>query len=313
MPFRIFPVRVVRVTPLSPSFVRVTLGGESLRDFADNGFDQRFKLILPLPGRGVADLPTTADWYAQWRALPTERQNPIRTYTVRAVRTPSAGTLEPGVRTDGRPHQAQPAEVDFDVALHGVTGPASKWAGEVQPGDELAVYGPDALYGGVHGGIDFHPPAVLGSVLLAGDETAVPAIAGILERLPADAQGVALLEVPVSGDRFPIAAPAGMQVTWLPRDGAAHGVRLIEAVRAAAERMLPVPVGAGASTLEDVDVDQQLLWEVPEAVPDGRYAWLAGEAGVIKTLRRALVTEYGLDRRSVAFMGYWRQGKAEGA
>ncbi|NUO59900.1 MAG: siderophore-interacting protein [Hamadaea sp.] len=294
MPFRLFPVRVVRVTPLSPSFVRVTLGGESLRDFADNGYDQRFKLILPLPGRGVRDLPVTADWYAQWRALPAERQNPIRTYTVRAVRT-------------------EAAEVDFDVALHGVTGPASRWASEVKPGDELAVYGPDASYGGVHGGIDFHPPAVLGSVLLAGDETAVPAIAGILERLPADAQGVALMEVPVSSDHLPIAAPAGVTVTWLPRDGAAHGVRLIAAVRAAAERMLPVPVGAGASTLEDVDVDQQLLWEVPEVVPDGRYAWLAGEAGVIKTLRRALVTEYGLDRGSVAFMGYWRQGKAEGA
>ncbi|MEV6969382.1 siderophore-interacting protein [Hamadaea sp. NPDC051192] len=293
-PFRIFPVRVARVTPLSPSFVRVTLAGESLRDFADNGYDQRFKLLLPLPGRGVSDLPTTGDWYAQWRALPTERQNPIRTYTVRAVRT-------------------EPAEVDFDVALHGVTGPASKWASEVQPGDELAVYGPDARYDGVHGGIDFHPPAVLGSVLLAGDETAVPAIAGILERLPADAQGVALMEVPVSGDHFPIAAPAGVTVTWLPRDGQTHGVRLIEAVRAAAERMLPVPVGANASTLEDVDVDQQLLWEVPETVPDGRYAWLAGEAAVIKTLRRALVTEYGLDRGSVAFMGYWRQGKAEGA
>ncbi|NUR52616.1 MAG: siderophore-interacting protein [Hamadaea sp.] len=294
MPFRLFPVRVVRVTPLSPSFVRVTLGGESLRDFADNGYDQRFKLILPLPGRGVRDLPVTADWYAQWRALPAERQNPIRTYTVRAVRT-------------------EAAEVDFDVALHGVTGPASRWASEVKPGDELAVYGPDASYGGVHGGIDFHPPAVLGSVLLAGDETAVPAIAGILERLPADAQGVALMEVPVCGDHLPIAAPAGVTVTWLPRDGAAHGVRLIAAVRAAAERMLPVPVGAGASTLEDVDVDQQLLWEVPEVVPDGRYAWLAGEAGVIKTLRRALVTDYGLDRGSVAFMGYWRQGKAEGA
>jgi NADPH-dependent ferric siderophore reductase len=292
-PFRIFPVHVVRVIPLSPSFVRVTLGGDALRGFADNGYDQRFKLILPLPGRGMRDLPTTGDWYAQWRARPAERQNPIRTYTVRAVRRDSA-------------------EVDFDVARHGVTGPASRWAGEVQPGDELAVYGPDAAYDGVHGGIDFHPPGVLGPVLLAGDETAVPAIAGILERLPADARGVALMEVPVSGDEFPIAAPDKVTLTWLPRDGEAHGVRLIAAVRAAAEWLLPRPDGGNASTLEDVDVDRQLLWEVPEAVPDGRYAWLAGEAAVIRTLRRALVTEYGLDRGSVAFMGYWRQGNSEG-
>lgn len=41
------------------------------------------------------------------------------------------------------------------------------------------------------------------------------------------------------------------------------------------------------------------------------YAWFAGEAGVIKTLRRHLVTHRGVDRKSVAFMGYWRRGRAE--
>jgi NADPH-dependent ferric siderophore reductase len=292
--WRIFAARVAGARPLSPSFARITLTGPELRDFADNGYDQRFKLILPLSGRGVRDLPTTIDWYAQWRALPAQRQNPIRTYTVRSVRQ-------------------ELGEVDFDVALHGVAGPASRWAESVRPGDELAVYGPDARHDGVHGGIDFHPPSALGRVLLAGDETAAPAVAAILERLPADARGEALLEVPVSGDRLPTAGPAGITVTWLPRDGAPHGQRLIEAVRAAAQRLLPVPVGAPSTTaLADVDVDAGLLWEVPEAVPDGCYAWLAGEAGVIKTLRRALVTEYGMDRGSVAFMGYWRRGRSEG-
>jgi len=41
------------------------------------------------------------------------------------------------------------------------------------------------------------------------------------------------------------------------------------------------------------------------------YAWLVGEAGVIRTPRRRLVTECGVDRRAVAFMGYWRLGRAE--
>ena len=42
------------------------------------------------------------------------------------------------------------------------------------------------------------------------------------------------------------------------------------------------------------------------------YAWLAGEAGVIKTLRRHLVVDLGWDRRAVAFMGYWRRpGRGE--
>jgi NADPH-dependent ferric siderophore reductase len=63
--------------------------------------------------------------------------------------------------------------------------------------------------------------------------------------------------------------------------------------------------------VEDVDVDRELLWDVPESAQDGVYAWLAGEAGVIRTLRRYLVTERGMDRRSVAFMGYWRLGRAD--
>ncbi|NUT34869.1 MAG: siderophore-interacting protein [Hamadaea sp.] len=295
MSWRIFFVEVARVAPLSPSFVRITLTGPDLGDFADNGYDQRFKLILPLPGRGVADLPTTGDWYTDWRALPDERRNPIRTYTVRHVRR--------ALR-----------EVDIDVALHGDIGPATRWAAAVRPGDALAVYGPDATFDGDHGGIDFHAPDHMDIVLLAGDETAAPGIAGILERLPADARGTALIEVPATGDALPIAAPAGVTVRWLARDGAPHGSLLVDAVRAAVRQLVPVAVGgSGPAELEDVDIDAELLWEAPVAVPDGCYAWLAGEAAVIKTLRRMLVGEYGMDRRSVAFMGYWRLGRTEDA
>jgi NADPH-dependent ferric siderophore reductase len=41
---------------------------------------------------------------------------------------------------------------------------------------------------------------------------------------------------------------------------------------------------------------------------------LAGESGVIGRLGRRLVVvvERGLDRRSVAFLRYWRLGRAEG-
>ena len=41
------------------------------------------------------------------------------------------------------------------------------------------------------------------------------------------------------------------------------------------------------------------------------YAWMAGEAAAVKALRRAVVTDRGVDRRQVAFMGYWRRGQAE--
>ncbi|WP_283134470.1 siderophore-interacting protein [Rhizohabitans arisaemae] len=307
-PWRVFPVEVRAARRLSPSFLRVTFTGEDLDSFADNGFDQRFKLILPLPGRGTADFPTGPDWYARWRELPPERTNPIRTYTVRAVRH-------------------EPREVDVDFVVHGddgpgphpevphhEPGPALSWAVAAQPGERAAFFGPDARHEGSQGGLEFRPPEDAGSVLLAGDETAVPAIVSILERLPADVFGAALMEVPCAGDVLPVKAPAGVRVRWLPRDGAEHGSRLIPAVQAEVAGLAPASPAPGAQALAEPDVEEdgKALWEVPDIVASpsrSPYVWLAGEAGVIKTLRRLLVGEVGLDRRSVAFMGYWRLGR----
>ncbi|NNU26347.1 siderophore-interacting protein [Isoptericola sediminis] len=304
-----FDVEVLRVTRLCPSFVRITFTGEDLHEFADNGRDQRIKFLLPAPCGGWEYLDRqNPDWFTSWRALPEERRNPLRTYTVRAVR--------PARR-----------EVDVDIVLHGDTGPASRWANGARPGSPLVILGPNAAYdGGPHGGREFAPPSSSHALLLAGDETAVPAIASICESLPADAVGEVFLEVPHAEDRWTLAAPAGVRVTWLPRDGAEHGDVLVPAVQDAADRLLamgvrPTADGAAATPsaeLADVDVDTDLLWEVPVDA-DGRplaqdtvlYAWLAGEAGVIKTLRRYLVRTKGVDRRSVAFMGYWRRGRSE--
>lgn len=305
-PFRAFDVHVRRVVALSPSFVRVTFAGDSLDRFADNGFDQRIKLFLPLPGRDPLRLPDTDDWYAHWRSLPEEDRHPIRTYTVRAVRQAAR-------------------EIDVDMVRHEDGGPAARWVASARPGAPMTVLGPDAHFRGQHGGVDFVPPVRTGCLLLAGDETAVPAIASILERLPATARGEAVLEVPTAGDVLPLTAPDGVVVRWLARDGAPHGTSLVPAVQEAADRLLAGSAGRTCSgmcaahhPLEDVDVDARLLWEVPVdsagaplAACLDLYAWLAGEAGVIKALRRHLVGERGVSRKAVAFMGYWRQGRAE--
>lgn len=291
-PFRMFDVRVDRLERLSPSFLRVTFTGEDLHLFADNGFDQRLKLILPLPGHGLAHLPTGPDWYPRWRQLGDDRRNPMRTYTARTVR-PEA------------------AEVDVDVVMHPDGGPVARWAEQVRPGDVAALYGPDSRYPERHGGLEFHPPAGTGCVLIAGDETAVPAICAVLERLPAHLAGEVFMEVPCSDDVLPVETAASVKITWLPRNGGERGAELLPAVKTAADRLLPpLPV---PDTFDDVDVDADELWEVPQEVTDHGplYAWLAGEAGVIKALRRHLVAERGLDRRAVAFMGYWRNGRSE--
>ncbi|MET7376759.1 siderophore-interacting protein [Micromonospora arida] len=291
-PWRVFAVTVSAVRRLSPSFTRVTFTGADLDRFADNGYDQRIKLALPLPGQDRATLPDGADWYATWRALPEHLRNPIRTYTVRAV----------------RPHLA---EVDVDLVLHGDSGPATRWARRAGIGDEIALVGPDAGFDGNHGGVEFRPSAG-GTLLLAGDETAVPAISNICERLPLDARGTVVLEVPDAADVLPLLAPPGVEVRWLARGADGYGSRLVPAVVEAAGKLLAPGASTAAQPVPDVDVDTEILWEVPEQVTSAPlYAWLAGEAGVIRHLRRHLVAERGLDRRAVAFMGYWRLGHAD--
>ncbi|MDR5701824.1 siderophore-interacting protein [Agromyces aerolatus] len=304
--YRSFRTSVARVVRMSPHFTRVTFAGDELAEFGTAGLDQRVKVVLPIAGRGFIDFPDGEDWYQAWRELPAERRNTFRTYTVRAV------------RPDDR-------EVDIDFALHGDLGPASAWAMSAAPGDEIVLIGPDELSPGRALGIDFRPGTV-DTVLLAGDETAAPAICAILEQLPAEATGVAMIEVPTADDRLAVRAPAGVEVRWLARSSAdvVHGERLIPAVRdwvartCCAQGCLPgAPTPADAvyalDAAERADLDDAPLWDVPEGVSlDGDcYAWLAGEASVIKTLRRFLVREAGMDRRQVAFMGYWRRGRAE--
>ncbi|MDP5182305.1 siderophore-interacting protein [Blastococcus sp. BMG 814] len=299
--YRTFPVRVARVQRLSPSFLRVTFTGPEMDDLTSNGRDQRIKIMLPLPGRGILDCPAGDDWYGAWRLLPAERRIPIRTYTVRALRP-------------------EHREVDVDFVLHGATGPASAWAEQAGPGDEVVLVAPNARFPGETGGFEWRPPADASCLLIAGDETAVPAICAIVEGLPAGRRAKVLLEVPTAGDVLNVAAPAGVEIAWLPRrpaDGAPaapRGQLLTGAVLAAVRELGDLITPSPAPDLADVDVDAGILWEVPAegtaaAGSSGVYAWLAGEAGVVKGLRRHLVQEAGVDRRSVAFMGYWREGR----
>jgi len=214
--------------------------------------------------------------------------------------------------------RSEQREVDVDFVLHGATGPASAWAESAAVGDEVVLIGPNARFPGPTGGFEWHPPVDASCLLIAGDETAVPAVCTIVESLSAGRRARVLLEVPEAGDALEVAAPAGVEITWLPRSTGAgapapRGSLLTAAVVQAAARLGDV-LGPSPAPLEDVDVDSGILWEVPSeaTVParsSGVYAWLAGEAGVVKGLRRHLVQEVGVDRRSIAFMGYWREGR----
>ena len=205
-------------------------------------------------------------------------------------------------------------EVDIDFVWHGIddqSGPAAIWLADAAVGDRVVIIGPDArsVYSAV--GMDWRPGDA-NEILLAGDETAVPAICGILESLPEGVRAHAFIQVPTAQDALPVAHNATTALTWLARDSDPRS--LDDAVRGwlASHRTAYAPaLTRGAQELDDIDVDVDLLWDSPEAGQGSFYAWLAGEAGVIKGLRRLLVSETGIDRSRVAFMGYWRRGRAE--
>lgn len=113
-------------------------------------------------------------------------------------------------------------------------------------------------------------------LLLGADETAVPAVASILERLPADARGTAVLEVPAAGDFLDLAAPPGVTVRWYARGDRPHGQALTAAVRELAAALDPA-TGAPVGELDESDL---ILWDVPEAGPGRRRLLrLAGRRG----------------------------------
>lgn len=298
--YRPYTVRVAAVDRLAPHFVRVTFTGDELEHFGTAGLDQRIKLVFPLPGipGGYADFGQDAaagDWYDRWRALPAAERNPFRTYTVRRV-------------------DADAREVDVDFVVHHDAGPAGSWADDATPGDELVLVGPDERSPASRVGLDWHPGTAR-RLLLAGDETAAPAICGILESLDPRCDVDAFIEVPTAADILSPRVPPGVRLTWVPRADAPHGERLVAAVAAWTRRHPTLLARAAAprpQVLEEIDVDSELLWDSPEVITEGEfYAWMAGESGTVKTLRRHLVTGCGVDRGRVAFMGYWRLGQAE--
>ncbi|GGH34831.1 siderophore-interacting protein [Microbacterium album] len=309
--YRPYRAWVRDVQRLSPHFARITFASDDFRHFGTAGLDQRIKVLIPFLDGSLCDVGQDDEgmllagtWYDAWRALPEERRNPFRTYTVRRI-----------------DNDACVLTVDF--VLHHDPGPAGAWAESARAGDEIVIVGPDERSPHSRTGIDWQPGSA-SRLLLAGDETALPAIGGILDALPADRFADVFIEIPTADDARVLTAPPHADVRWVVRQGGGgrareHGAGLIDAVTewaAANGDTLSRAAAPRPQELADVDVDRELLWDSPAALgapsADGEfYAWIAGEAATVKLLRRLLVSGHGVDRRRVAFMGYWRRGLAE--
>ncbi|MEU0032599.1 MULTISPECIES: siderophore-interacting protein [unclassified Streptomyces] len=270
-PFRFFSLQVVRTRRLGPSLVRVSFAGADLDAFASGGRDQSLSLFLPHPGQTDPAVPFERG-DDWWQGW---RELPE---DVRAVMR--SYTLR-ALRRDA---QGRTTGIDIDFVLHGVepdaevpAGPASRWASRAAAGDRVVLLGPAVED---NRAIRFRPPADADLIVLWADETALPAASAVLESLPAGTRVRAWLEVQHHEDVQDLSVAADAEITWLVRDSGSP--MAADAVRAA---------------------------RMPSA--ERPYAWIAGESGCVKELRRHLVRERGIDRRRVTFVGYWRRGLTE--
>ncbi|MDR8018047.1 siderophore-interacting protein [Nesterenkonia aerolata] len=241
---------------LTPHLRRVVLGGQGFDaiEFKD-ATDQYIKLLFADPALG---LERPFDLEALRQQLPQKDMPVTRTYTIRHI------------DRDAR-------QLWVDMVVHGDEGLAGPWAQRVEPGEPISFFGPGGGYA-PRPEADFH--------LLAGDESALPAIAAALESLnqhTPQARGVALIEVHDAEEEISLQAPEGIEIRWLHRGGpfSPQRARLVDEL--------------SAMTIPDGDVQ----------------AFIHGERGEMKRLRRLLVKERGMDRKAMSLSAYWAAGRIE--
>jgi NADPH-dependent ferric siderophore reductase len=242
---------VLRVERITPHMVRIVLGGPGLAGITAGQYtDHYIKLLFPPDG---VVYPEPFDLQQIRELLPHDLWPRTRTFTVR----------------QWNPHSH---ELTINVAIHGDEGLAGPWATRVEPGGEIHFVGPGGAYA-PGPDADWH--------LLAGDESALPAIAASVEKLPPGASAHVLVEVSGPEEQQELETAGDATITWLHRGENAVGHTLVQAVTE-----LDFPSG----TVQ---------------------AFVHGEAGFVKELRRLLHIERGFPREWLSISGYWRLGHNE--
>jgi len=235
----------VAVERIAPRLVSIVFGGEALRGFPVPAPTSHIKLFLPDADGNLAS-PVVGPEGLTW----PEGRPTMRTYTPRRY-DEATNTLE----------------VQF--VLHG-EGPASVWAEQATPGDRVAIGGP--------GGRFALDPGVTGW-WIGGDESALPAIATLIEALPASATAEIHLEVAAPDGHVGLPRHPGIEVTWHDRTDPRPGAELLRAVREA-------------------------------GLDDRTHVWCACEAVAVREVRAHLLAERALAPARLTTRGYWRAGEA---
>lgn len=240
---------VLRTRPVTRRVQRVTLAGPGLADFPAAGLDAFAYLLLPPAGRADLTIGADFDW-SQVRSMPEDERPRGAYYSVRH-------------------HRPEVGEVDLDIVVH-ADGVASGWAATAAPGDPVALWGPRVL---------FDPPGDAAWVLLAVDDTGVPAMCSILEHLPAGLHVVAVAEVADAEEVRAVDPAPCVDLRWALRD---RGERAIDVVGGL--RLPPVP----------------------------GYVWGGGEHAWIQAVEDLVGTVHGIDAGRRSLTSYWRRDRPTG-
>jgi NADPH-dependent ferric siderophore reductase len=228
--------------------VRVTFASPDLKGLTVEDPAASVRLLLPSPAAHEVVIPK---WNGNEFLLPDGRRPTIRTFTPCRV-------------------DPEALELDLNIVVHG-PGVASQWARAAEPGNPAAISGPGRGYT-----IDQDAPAFL----VAGDETAIPAISQVLAALPAETPVRVHIEVAHPDGRLALPDRPHTTVEWwvMPPD-ASPGDALVDAV-----------LGADLAP--------------------GTRVWVAGEAAAVQRIRRHLFKDRGLPRTQASVRGYWKRGRS---
>lgn len=241
-------VTVVAAEDVTPHMRRVKFSCADVAAFADG--DMHVRLLVPPKGRPPVWPGFREDGRIAWPE--GENEIVVRVYTIRAV-------------DQGR------GELWIDFLQHpapGVSTPGADFAHDAQPGDIAALLGP----GG--GGL---PSAR--TILLIGDESALPAIARIAAEAPAATRMRAIIEVQDKAEEQPLPTDGELDVRWLHRSA--------------------YPEGAAGTLLAEAKA-------AIETVDEETFVWAACERADIRAIR-ALLKGRGHERKKMYVAWYWEK------
>lgn len=339
MSYGALALKVVQVENPLPGYARIWLSGPQLHLVDDGGLgglrDTRIKLIVGAASddAGLALGQLDGGWYHQWLDLPVSQRGYMRTYTVACQRHDQAGKL---------------SQIAIDILIGGVEpgvtgmpaeheGPGVSWVRQAKAGASCVMLAPWRGYdasgkrlpstlGQRGSGLEYRPGAAK-QVVLLGDGTALPAINACLHyeaQQKTDRHFTVVLSGPPTWSDYLKQAGVGpdhLQVSAVNQGWVEQAARAAAQVWQDWLGEVAALGGVGRQDLPKLDVDADILWETTtetqadlgqdQSLTQAPYFWVAGERSQVAAIRRALVRQWGVDRRQVSFMGYWRAGQAE--